>query len=82
MIEVLRKIVQAVNDADDLAQALELIVHEVRAAMQTEVCTVYLRDRGSQRLVFRATEGLNKDKVGAFSLGIDEGLVGWVASRG
>lgn len=42
MIEVLRKIVQAVNDADDLTQALELIVHEVRGAMQTEVCTVYL----------------------------------------
>ncbi|MEK9807960.1 MAG: phosphoenolpyruvate-utilizing N-terminal domain-containing protein, partial [Halieaceae bacterium] len=82
MIEVLRKIVQAVNDADDLTQALELIVHEVRGAMQTEVCTVYLKDRSSQRLVFRATEGLNKEKIGAFSLSIDEGLVGWVASRG
>jgi phosphotransferase system enzyme I (PtsP) len=82
VIEVLRKIVQAVNDADDLTQALELIVHEVRGAMQTEVCTVYLKDRSSQRLVFRATEGLNKEKIGAFSLSIDEGLVGWVASRG
>ena len=82
MIEVLRKIVQAVNDADDLTQALELIVHEVRGAMQTEVCTVYLKDRSSQRLVFRATEGLNKEKIGAFSLSINEGLVGWVASRG
>jgi phosphotransferase system enzyme I (PtsP) len=82
VIEVLRKIVQAVNDADDLTQALELIVHEVRGAMQTEVCTVYLKDRSSQRLVFRATEGLNKEKIGAFSLSINEGLVGWVASRG
>lgn len=82
MIETLRKIVQAVNEADTLEQALGLIVHEVRAAMVTEVCTVYLKDRASRRLVFRATEGLNKDKVGQFSLGMEEGLVGWVASRG
>ncbi len=82
MIEILRKIVQAVNEADDLERALTLIVHEVRAAMNTDVCTVYLKDRSSQRLVFRATEGLNPDKVGQFSLGLEEGLVGWVASRG
>ena len=50
--------------------------------MQTDVCTIYLRDRDSQRLVFRATEGLNKDKVGQFSLASHEGLVGWVAARG
>ncbi len=82
MIETLRKIVQAVNEADNLDEALSLIVHEVRAAMATEVCTVYLRDRTSQRLVFRATEGLNPNKVGQFSLGMEEGLVGWVAGRG
>ncbi len=82
MIETLRKIVQTVNEADTLNDALNFIVHEVRAAMQTDVCTIYLRDRDSQRLVFRATEGLNKDKVGQFSLASHEGLVGWVAARG
>lgn len=82
MIDTLRRIVQAVNEADDLATALGLIVHEVRAAMDTDVCTVYLKDRASQRLVFRATEGLNANKIGQFSLGQEEGLVGWVASRG
>ena len=82
MIETLRKIVQAVSEADDLQQALSLIVHEVRRAMATDVCTVYLSDRATTRLVFRATEGLNRDKIGAFSLARTEGLVGWVASRG
>ena len=82
MIETLRKIVQAVSEADDLEQALSLIVHEVRRAMATDVCTVYLSDRATTRLVFRATEGLNRDKIGAFSLARTEGLVGWVASRG
>lgn len=82
MLETLRKIIQAVNEADSLPDALNLIVSEVRAAMVTDVCTVYLRDRSNNRLVFRATEGLNPDKVGSFSLAMEEGLVGWVASRG
>lgn len=82
MIETLKKILQAVNDADNLEEALALIVREVRATMSTDVCTVYLKDLASQRLVFRATEGLNASKVGTFSLGLDEGLVGWVATRG
>ena len=82
MIDTLRKIVLAVSEADDLEQALSLIVHEVRRAMVTDVCTVYLTDRASGRLVFRANEGLNPGKIGEFSLGRDEGLVGWVAARG
>lgn len=82
MIDTLRKIVLAVSEADDLEQALSLIVHEVRRAMVTDVCTVYLTDRTSGRLVFRANEGLNPGKIGEFSLGRDEGLVGWVAARG
>ncbi len=82
MLEVLRKVVQSVNDADNLEDALNLIVHQVRSAMETDVCTIYLRDKASNRLIFRATEGLNVAKVGQFGLGFDEGLVGRVASRG
>lgn len=81
MISTLRRIIQSVNDAETLEDALTLLVRELRAAMETDVCTIYLRDRQANRLVFRATEGLNVDRVGQFSLGMDEGLVGWVASR-
>jgi len=81
MLETLRRLTQAVNDADSLDEALVLIVAQVRAAMSTDVCTVYLHDKQSQKLMFRATEGLNLDKVGQFGLAFDEGLVGWVATR-
>ena len=81
MLELLRRLIQDVNDADSLEDALNLIVAQVRAAMRTDVCTIYLRDKASQKLIFRATEGLNSDKVGQFGLGFDEGLVGWVATR-
>ncbi len=81
MLEVLRRLIQDVNAADSLEDALVLIVAQVRAAMQTDVCTIYLHDKPSEKLIFRATEGLNKDKVGQFGLSFDEGLVGWVATR-
>ena len=81
MLEVLRRLIQDVNAADSLEDALALIVAQVRAAMHTDVCTIYLHDRITQKLVFRATEGLNLEKVGQFGLGFDEGLVGWVATR-
>ena len=81
MLEVLRRLIQDVNAADSLEDALVLIVAQVRAAMQTDVCTIYLHDKSSEKLIFRATEGLNKDKVGQFGLAFDEGLVGWVATR-
>ena len=81
MLEVLRRLIQDVNAADSLEDALALIVAQVRAAMHTDVCTIYLHDKATQKLVFRATEGLNSEKVGQFGLGFDEGLVGWVATR-
>jgi len=81
MLDALRAIVQEVNAADDLQTALNVIVQRVRAVMGTEVCTVYLRDPDSGRLIFMANEGLNPDFIGKISLAGDEGLVGQVATR-
>ncbi len=81
MLEVLRHIVQEVNAASGLEEALEIIVRRVQKAMGTEVCSIYLRDPGGERFIFRATEGLNKDQVGLASLASGEGLVGTVAER-
>ena len=81
MLEVLRRLIQDVNAADSLEDALALIVAQVGTAMRTDVCTIYLHDKATKQLVFRATEGLNSEKVGQFGLGFDEGLVGWVATR-
>ena len=81
MLEMLRAIVQEVNTAKDLNDALEIIVRRVRDAMGTEVCTVYMRDPHTDRFVFRATEGLNQELIGNASLAAGEGLVGQVAER-
>ncbi len=81
MLEALRSIVQAVNAAGDLQTALDIIVSRIAEVMNTEVCTVYLRDPDSRRLIFMANQGLNPELIGKVSLGPDEGLVGLVARR-
>lgn len=82
MLEILRHIVQEVNAAGGLDEALQIIVRRVRSAMKTQVCSVYLRDPSSGRYVFRATQGLNPEQVGVASLAASDGLVGLVAERG
>ncbi|MDC1329000.1 phosphoenolpyruvate--protein phosphotransferase [Pseudomonadales bacterium] len=81
MLEALRRVVQEVSTAPDLTAALEVTVDRVRSIMTTEVCSVYLLDDKQNRYVFRATRGLNQSVVGKVSLGIGEGLVGYVAER-
>jgi phosphotransferase system, enzyme I, PtsP len=81
MLERLRRIVQEVNAAADLAQALDLIVAHVRQALAVDVCSVYLTVPGQEALQLMATEGLNPESEGKVRLGFDEGLVGLVAQR-
>ncbi len=81
MLEMLRNIVQEVNAAETLEDALAVIVHRVRQAMGTQVCSVYLRESDTDQYVFQATEGLNPAMVGKAALAKGEGLVGLVAER-
>ncbi len=81
MLDVLRRIVEEVNNAPNLDQALTAIVHRVKQAMSADVCSVYLSDENLKQHVLMATEGLNPESVGNIRLGFDEGLVSLVASR-
>ena len=81
MLADLRSIVQQVSEAADLGSALEIIVRRVKQSMAVSVCSVYLFDPDSQRYILMATNGLRRSAVRKVSLGINEGLVGLVASR-
>lgn len=81
MLETLRRIVQEVNEAEDLNAALAVMAARVKQAMTADVCSIYLIDRERQRYVLMATEGLNKAAIGKVSLGLSEGLVGQVGQR-
>ncbi|MDY0205974.1 MAG: phosphoenolpyruvate--protein phosphotransferase [Pseudomonas sp.] len=81
MLSMLRMISQEVNAAKDLPAALAIIVKQVRVAMNSHVCSVYLYEADQDRYVLMATEGLNKRAVGKVSMASHEGLVGLVGSR-
>ena len=81
MLAKLQQVVQRVNAAANLHEALEIVVHGVRDAMNTDVCSVYVRDPTTPQYVLMATDGLNPASVGKVRLAAGEGIVGLVAAR-
>ena len=69
------------NAAANLHEALEIIVHRVKAAMSTDVCSVFVRDPAAPQYVLMATDGLNPVSVGKVRMAAGEGIVGLVATR-
>jgi len=81
MLEILHRIVHEVNVAPNLEAALNVIVEKVKAAINTDVCSVYLTDFEERTHVLRATAGLKKSAVGVVKLPMHRGLIGLVAER-
>ncbi|MEA3276391.1 MAG: phosphoenolpyruvate--protein phosphotransferase [Pseudomonadota bacterium] len=81
MLEPLRRIVQEVNEAPDLEQALAIIVRRVKSVVGADVCSVYLTDFDSREHVLQATDGLRPESVGRVRLPLNRGLIGWVSER-
>ena len=81
MLDALRQIVQDVANAPGFRASLDLLVARISMILDTEVCSIYLRDEVSRRFHFIANEGLNPEMVGKVALAPGEGLVGLVAER-
>ncbi len=81
MLESLRRIVQEVNRALVLDDALRIIVTRVREAVGADVCSVYLTDTQNREHVLMATEGLRPEAVNRVRIPLNRGLVGWVAEK-
>ncbi len=81
MLDILRRIVQDINATRDLSEALNLIVVEVKAAIHTDVCSVYMTDYTRGEHVLVATDGLRPGAVGKVRLKLGQGLTGLAATR-
>jgi phosphotransferase system enzyme I (PtsP) len=81
MLHELRKIVQAFVNESQFSTAVQHLVTQVRATLDTEACSIYLLDESGDGYVLVATDGLNPDQVGEVVLGFDQGLVGLVGQR-
>jgi phosphotransferase system enzyme I (PtsP) len=81
MLDTLRRIIQEVNAAPDLNQALDIIVRRARESVGADVASVYLVDAERDQFVLKATEGLRKDAVDRVRFGKGQGLIGMVVER-
>ena len=81
MLNTLRQIVQAFAQEADFAASVRLLAHQVRAALDTEVCSIYLLNDVRDGYRLAATEGLNTTQIGEVILAHDQGLVGLVGRR-
>ncbi len=81
MLDVLHRIVQEVNAARDLDEALRIIVARVKTAISADVCSVYLTDFEAREHVLQATDGLRAEAVGRVRLPLHRGLIGRVCER-
>lgn len=81
MLDILRRIAQGINAARDLPEMLTLIVTQAKAALHTDVCSVYLTDSARGEHVLMATDGLRPSAVGKVRLKLGHGLAGLAANR-
>ncbi|MFC1750722.1 phosphoenolpyruvate--protein phosphotransferase [Pseudomonadota bacterium] len=81
MLDTLRRIIQEVNQASGLEQAMGIVVSRVKEAMDVDVCSAYLVNEAQQKHILIASDGLNPESVGNVGLAFGEGLVSLVAER-
>jgi len=81
MLDILRRIVQEVNLAENLDQALNVIVKRVKNVMGVDVCSVFLTNEDDNEYVLMATDGLNPAAVGKVRMNDEVGLVSLVGKR-
>ena len=80
-LDILEDITALISHSHNLQEALDRIVATVAERMQTEVCSIYILDRKTNRLTLRATMGLDPESVNKVSMGTGEGLTGLVIER-
>lgn len=61
----------------ELDTILEEVCRISARVMETNVCSVYLLDERRERLVLRASNGLNPEVIGKASLPVGMGISGW-----
>lgn len=81
MLKTLRSIIQAVTKTRDFKDALEMMVHRVAKALNTQACSIFLLNQKEGYYLLVATKGLNPDAVGKVRIPINQGLIGLIGER-
>jgi len=81
MLRDLQRIVEAVNQAPDFELALRTMVRQIKAALDTDSCTVYVADHDQQMFVMAATDGLEIRSETPIKIAFGEGVISLAARR-
>ena len=81
MLTKLHRIVEAVNQAPEFDAALRTMVTRVKAALETDVCSIYIADYQSEEFVLTASDGLKMPPGERITLKFGEGLISLAAQR-
>src|SRR5258705_13964729 len=73
---LLRDLGRLLTRSHDLQETLENVVRLVARWMRASACSVYLLDEDGERLVMRATRGLNPQAVGRMKIRVGQGVAG------
>lgn len=81
MLNKLHRIVEAVNQAPEFDAALRTMVTRVKAALETDVCSIYIADYQSEEFALAASDGLKMNPGERITLKFGEGLISLAAQR-
>src|SRR5215468_2795543 len=76
---LLRDLGRLLTRSHDLQETLENVVRLVARWMRASACSIYLLDADGERLVLRATKGLNPQAVGRMKIRVGQGAAGRAA---
>ena len=80
-IALLHRLSETVNSTLDLDTILRYLVEMVVDVTRADACLLYLLDGGRNELVLRASKNPHPKLIGRITLGIGEGITGWVAKE-
>ena len=81
MLTTLRRIVLEFSQDTELDSALCRMVTQVKHAMNTDCCSIYIAEHQHQHFILMASDGLAPDSVGRTTIAFNEGLIGLVGQR-
>lgn len=81
MLKILKRIVQDVTSADNLREALAILVQRVKKAVDAQAVSVFLLDQKTGKYVLVASEGVEFHSRQSVRVKFDRGLIGLIGRR-
>lgn len=78
-VDVLHRITESISNTLDLEAVLKHIVDVVVEVTKADACLLYLLSNNRDELILRASKNPHPKLIGRITLGLGEGITGWVA---